>query len=81
MCGLDCLQKAVTSNFEENLSKTNVFKIFEILKKNEVESEEVKNFVVNNFDSSELLQSDILDKFPEFAVSILKKDAAIQNPK
>ena len=79
MCGLDCLQKAVTSNFEENLSKTNVFKIFEILKKNELESEEVKNFVVNNFDTNELLQNGILDMFPEFAVSILKKDAAMKN--
>ena len=49
MCGLECLQEAVTSVFEEILSKTNVFKIFEILKINKVESQEVKNFVVNNF--------------------------------
>ena len=79
MCGLECLQEAVTSVFEENLSKTNVFKIFEILKINKVESQEVKNFVVNNFDTSELLKKDLLDKFPEFAVSILKKDAAMKD--
>ena len=56
-----------------------MFKNFEIIKINKVESQEVKNFVVNNFDTSELLKKDLLDKFPEFAVSILKKDAAMKD--
>ena len=79
MCGLDCLQKAVTSVFEKNLNKTNVFKVLEILKKNQVSSEEVRNFVVNNFDKKELLQNDLLEKFPEIAVSMVKKDEAMKD--
>jgi len=75
MCGLGCLQKAATSVFEENLDKTNVLTIFEILKKNEVDSAEVVNFVVENFTRSELLQKKIFEKFPEVAVSIVKKEA------
>jgi len=75
MCGLNCLQEAVTSDFKQIVNKTNVFEILEILKINQVDSEEVRNFVVDSFDRSELVQRNILEKFPKVAVSIVKKDA------
>ena len=75
MCGLDCLQKAAASLLVKKLSKRNMPDIFEILKKNNIESEDALNFVTENFEKSELMQKNLHKKFPKLAVALLEKEA------
>ena len=78
MCGLYCLQKAAASVLVKKLSKQNVSEIFEILSKNKIESEDALNFVIGNFEKSELLQKEIHKKFPEVAVAVLENEAEMR---
>ena len=78
MCGLYCLQKAAASVLVKKLSKQNVSEIFGILSKNKIESEDALNFVIGNFEKSELLQKEIHKKFPEVAVAVLENEAEMK---